>query len=132
MSQLFVKLEEVTSLQTMKYGWIIFVLFQLVLLLSMQPREANGACCRHEDGWCKDGTFATPCCGINQCNMFCCNCRCRSGWRSRNSHGEDSQRSSRRHDHRHTHDRDHHHKHKGRKHSDSCKYTILAMWTSKE
>ncbi|XP_034100597.1 uncharacterized protein LOC117565545 isoform X6 [Drosophila albomicans] len=109
----------------MKYGWIIFVLFQLVLLLSMQPREANGACCRHVEslGLCKDYTFPTPCCGINKCNMFCCNCRCRSGWRSRNSHGEDSQRSSRRHDH--------HHKHKG-KHSDSSKYTILAMWTSKE
>ncbi|XP_051858088.1 uncharacterized protein LOC117565545 isoform X3 [Drosophila albomicans] len=116
----------------MKYGWIIFVLFQLVILLSMQPREASGECCPGIGIWCLDLTVKTPCCGLKPCNIFCCDCgKCRRGILSRNSHGEHSQRSSGRHDHHHTHSRDHHHKHKG-KHSDSCKYTILAMWTSKE
>ncbi|XP_034100593.1 uncharacterized protein LOC117565545 isoform X2 [Drosophila albomicans] len=116
----------------MKYGWIIFVLFQLVLLLSMQPRETSGACCRPIGTICLDWTVPTPCCGKDNCNIFCCNCKCKKPWFVRNRHGEHSQRSSRGHDRHHTHDRDHHHKHKGRKHSDSCKYTILAMWTSKE
>ncbi|XP_062131802.1 uncharacterized protein LOC133842626 isoform X2 [Drosophila sulfurigaster albostrigata] len=116
----------------MKYGWIIFVLFQLVLLLSMQPKEASGECCLPSNNRCADGTKKTPCCGYKPCDILCCKCKCRRRKRwDRNRHGEHSQRSSRRHDHHHTHDRDHHHKHKG-KHSDSCKYTILAMWTSKE
>ncbi len=44
----------------------------LVLLFSVQ---INAECCDTvSKSGCADGTLGTPCCGVGNCNIFCCRC----------------------------------------------------------
>ncbi|KAK4036054.1 hypothetical protein OUZ56_028125 [Daphnia magna] len=57
---------------------LIFVAISLIAL-SIVPDSVDA--CRPVDGFCRDGTRGTPCCGKGRCNIFCRNCNggCRRG-----------------------------------------------------
>jgi hypothetical protein len=66
-----------------------------LLLWSMALQGVEGKCCgknllefiatRWGTGNCEDGSWGDPCCGVGDCNIFCCNCDngCRGDRRKR-------------------------------------------------
>ncbi|KAM8717961.1 hypothetical protein ACLKA7_004634 [Drosophila subpalustris] len=44
----------------------------------MQSWQTKGDCCYGSYRYgCLDKSPATPCCGLDECNIFCCDCTCR-------------------------------------------------------
>ncbi|XP_035713097.1 uncharacterized protein LOC118437814 [Folsomia candida] len=65
---------------TMVFSQLIWINFSISLLLNIQ--SAEGVCCQPQDrnvitgaaGTCDDGSLGDICCGVGQCNFFCCAC----------------------------------------------------------
>ncbi|CAL8132638.1 unnamed protein product [Orchesella dallaii] len=51
-----------------------------IVSLFISENMVSGRCCRRtlqrhgRPSLCHDQSWPTPCCGVNTCNIFCCNC----------------------------------------------------------